>query len=179
MDGKPSFQDLQRVKTAGGELVFFLFDLLELDGTDWRRRPLTARRAALKKIMPSDGSILRLSPILPGDVETLMEAARAQGFEGIIAKREDSRYEEGDRSGAWQKWKAEQTGTFLVGGYVPGARGFDELIIGMNVRTADHRHGHARTVTSAVNSSGIRGDRAPAARRAGALRPCLAHGFRP
>lgn len=134
VNGKPSFQHLQRVKTGSGELVLFLFDLLELDGTDLRKRPLTARRAALEKIMPKDAAVLRLSPILPGDAEGLMEAARHHGFEGIIAKRKDSPYEEGDRSGAWQKWKAEQRGTFLVGGYVPGAGGFDELVIGHKER---------------------------------------------
>jgi bifunctional non-homologous end joining protein LigD len=63
-----------------------------------------------------------------------MEGARRLGFEGIIAKRKDSPYEEGDRSGAWQKWKAEQRGTFIVGGYGPSTGGFDELVIGQKER---------------------------------------------
>ncbi|HWB06105.1 MAG TPA: hypothetical protein VG796_23995 [Verrucomicrobiales bacterium] len=136
VEGRPSFNALQRSKSTRAEIVCFLFDVLELDGTDCRQKPLTERRRLLEKIMPQNDAVLKLSPILPDDAAGLMEGARRLGFEGIIAKRKDSPYEEGERSGAWVKWKAEQTGTFFIGGYVPGARGFDELVIGEKERGA-------------------------------------------
>jgi bifunctional non-homologous end joining protein LigD len=129
VDGKPSFSALQKAKSTRAEVVCFLFDVLELNGADCRHQPLTKRRALLEKIMPASAE-LKLSPLLPGDAASLMEAARRMGFEGIIAKRKESVYEPGERSGAWVKWKAELTGEFVVGGYVPAAHGFDELVIG-------------------------------------------------
>jgi bifunctional non-homologous end joining protein LigD len=129
VDGKPSFQALQASRSRKPEILFFHFDLLEVNGNDYRRQPLTARRERLDWILPKH-SILKLSPALPGDAAALMEGAQSLGFEGIVAKRKDSFYEEGERSGDWQKWKAEQMGTFYIGGYVPGTTGFDELVIG-------------------------------------------------
>lgn len=102
---------------------------LPLDGKDCRRLMLTQRRALLAKMLPADG-IIRLSPELPSQPAALMEQARAAGLEGIIAKKRDSFYEEGERSGSWVKWKAEQSETFIIGGYVPNGSTFDELIIG-------------------------------------------------
>jgi bifunctional non-homologous end joining protein LigD len=126
VDGKPSFQALQASRSRKPDIFFFLFDLLELNGKDYRRQSLTERRALLQSVMP-----LKLSPELPGSAVALMEGARKLGFEGIVAKRKDSTYEEGERSGAWVKWKAEQQDIFLIGGYVPGSGGFDELVIGL------------------------------------------------
>jgi ATP-dependent DNA ligase len=54
----------------------------------------------------------------------------AHGFEGIVAKRLDSRYEAGRRSGAWLKMRVNQGREFVIGGYTPGARNFDALIFG-------------------------------------------------
>jgi ATP-dependent DNA ligase len=55
---------------------------------------------------------------------------REQGFEGIVAKRRDSLYEPGKRSGAWQKMRVLQSCEFVVGGYTPGVRNFDGILIG-------------------------------------------------
>jgi bifunctional non-homologous end joining protein LigD len=92
--GRPSFQLLQNAGSHGAPLAYFLFDLLELDGADLRPQPLTTRRRLLEGIMPPTGPI-RLSPALPDDPEALMRTAGEQGFEGIVAKRKDSRYEAG------------------------------------------------------------------------------------
>jgi ATP-dependent DNA ligase len=61
----------------------------------------------------------------------MLKHARAHGLEGIIAKSRQSLYEPGERSGQWQKCKAEHEAEFLVGGYIPGASGFDELFVGI------------------------------------------------
>ena len=56
---------------------------------------------------------------------------RKLGLEGIVGKRIDSVYEPGERSGAWIKLRANMEQEFVIGGYVPGARGFDALLVGV------------------------------------------------
>ena len=61
---------------------------------------------------------------------TLIEAVKAQGLEGLVAKRRNSRYEGGQRSGAWQKMRVNRGQEFVIGGYTVGGRTFDSLIFG-------------------------------------------------
>jgi ATP-dependent DNA ligase len=63
-------------------------------------------------------------------VTELLGAVREQGFEGIVAKRRDSPYEPGKRSGAWQKMRILQRRNLVIGGYTPGSRGFDAILVG-------------------------------------------------
>ena len=58
------------------------------------------------------------------------ESVKAQGFEGLVAKRLDSRYEAGLRSGAWQKMRVNRGQEFVIGGYTVGTKTFDALIFG-------------------------------------------------
>ena len=53
------------------------------------------------------------------------------GLEGVVGKRLDSIYEPGERSGAWIKLRTNLEQEFIVGGYIPGARGFDALLVGV------------------------------------------------
>jgi ATP-dependent DNA ligase len=55
---------------------------------------------------------------------------RAQGLEGLVAKRRESRYEAGKRSGAWAKMRVNQGQEFVIGGYTSGGRTFDALVFG-------------------------------------------------
>jgi bifunctional non-homologous end joining protein LigD len=71
-----------------------------------------------------------LSQSLPGSVAEIVAAVRGLGLEGVVAKRKDSAYEPGERSGAWQKVKLEQQQEFVVGGYRPGSNGIDALLVG-------------------------------------------------
>jgi ATP-dependent DNA ligase len=73
---------------------------------------------------------IRYSETLQASPAELIEAVREQGFEGIVAKRRDSLYEPGKRSGAWQKMRVLQSREFVIGGYTPGARNFDGILIG-------------------------------------------------
>jgi ATP-dependent DNA ligase len=55
---------------------------------------------------------------------------KAQGLEGLVAKRRTSIYEPGQRSGAWQKMRVNQGQEFVIGGYTPSAKNFDAMVIG-------------------------------------------------
>jgi bifunctional non-homologous end joining protein LigD len=69
------------------------------------------------------------SPVL-SSARRARAAHTAQGLEGIVAKRKDSRYESGQRSGAWQKMRFNQGQEFVIGGYTPSPKNFDALIFG-------------------------------------------------
>ena len=56
---------------------------------------------------------------------------RKLGLEGVVGKRIDSIYEPGERSGAWIKLRTNMEQEFVIGGYIPGARGFDALLVGV------------------------------------------------
>lgn len=60
----------------------------------------------------------------------MISAVRAQGLEGVVAKRRDSRYQPGKRTGAWVKLRIGGRQEFVIGGYVPHANNFDSLIVG-------------------------------------------------
>ena len=73
---------------------------------------------------------------MEASLSDLIDSVRAQGLEGLIAKRRDSRYEPGQRSGAWQKMRINQGQEFVIGGYTVGGATFDALIFDyLHVRT--------------------------------------------
>jgi ATP-dependent DNA ligase len=74
---------------------------------------------------------LRLSPLLRAPSGQVLEAVRKLGLEGVVGKRIDSTYEPGERSGAWIKHLANREQEFVIGGYIPGAHGFDALLVGV------------------------------------------------
>jgi DNA ligase-1 len=91
---------------------FIAYDLLEVDGVDWRGRPLSERRARLERLLvetPFAG--IGLSPALPAStweaLRTLRAEARSRGVEGVMLKRWDSPYGSGRQRGAWWKWKID------------------------------------------------------------------------
>jgi DNA ligase D-like protein (predicted ligase) len=131
LDGKghPSFQALQnRSSYPNHTIVFYVFDLLHLDGEALMRLPLEERKRRLATVV--EGSGLLLSPVLPGTAEQVIDAVRRLGLEGVIAKRKDSRYQAGIRGNAWVKLKLERQQEFVVGGYRPGPHGIDALLVG-------------------------------------------------
>lgn len=115
--GKPSFGALQQ---GSGTLVLELFDLLELDGEPLVDLPLTERRALLERLVDGRAGAVRLSEAFP-DGEALLAAAKAQGLEGILAKRADSRYRPGKRTRDWLKVKARPRQELAIAGYTKGA----------------------------------------------------------
>jgi bifunctional non-homologous end joining protein LigD len=126
--GRPSFQQLQHRAAKGTAVRYFAFDLLHLNGIDLQSEPLTARRAALQPLIAK--SDLEFSDELPGTAADVIEAVTQVGLEGVIAKRRDSRYEPGKRSGVWRKLKLQQRQEFVIGGYKPEHRNFQSLVVG-------------------------------------------------
>ncbi len=127
--GRPSFaalQDRAQLKTereiATADLntpvVLFCFDLLHFAGVDLRKSPYEDRRRYLAQcLLPS--SLVQLVHAEEDGV-ALSAAALASGFEGVIGKRKESRYEAGRRSASWVKVKPTQSADFVVGGYTRG-----------------------------------------------------------
>jgi bifunctional non-homologous end joining protein LigD len=130
-DGKPSFNMLQNYGSAGAPLHFYVFDLLVLNGKDVMAEPLVKRRELLeKRVLPKLSEPVRYSPELKASLNDLIQSVKAQGLEGLVAKRRDSKYEPGLRSGAWQKMRVNQGQEFVIAGYTPSPKNFDALVIG-------------------------------------------------
>jgi bifunctional non-homologous end joining protein LigD len=127
-EGHPSFQALHHAATEGLSIVYYAFDLLHLNGRDFIREPLDARRAALREVV--DGSDVLLSEPLPGSSAQIAEAVRSLGLEGVIAKRRESSYAPGRRSDSWVKVRFAQHQELVIGGYKPAGATFDSLIVG-------------------------------------------------
>jgi bifunctional non-homologous end joining protein LigD len=127
--GHPSFQALQhRGAHPGHSVLFYAFDLLHLDGTALTALRLEERRARLPGVLGASGILF--SEELSGSADQVIEAVRALGLEGVIAKRRDSRYGAGQRNGAWVKLKLDRQQEFVIGGYRPGPNGVDALLVG-------------------------------------------------
>ena len=130
IDGVPArFQELQsRMHVKDSHMIerhssstpaaLILFDIL-MDGDEvLSKEPWTERRARLvKRVGKRVSEQLRITESVQGDGKKMLEEARRQGWEGIIAKRIDSRYEPGNRSRNWLKLKIEFRQEFVVGGY--------------------------------------------------------------
>src|SRR5205807_5420510 len=117
-EGRPSFSAMQQGQ-PGTPIVYYVFDLLEVEGEPLLDRPLTDRRARLEKLLDRRSRTIRLSETFD-DGAALLEAAREQGLEGVIAKRADSRYAEGKRTRDWLKIKTHGRQEFIVAGYTKG-----------------------------------------------------------
>ena len=79
--------------------------------------PLSARRDMLeRRILPKLGEPIRYSPELQASLADLIASVRAQGLEGLVAKRRDSCYEPGQRSGEWQKMRINKGQEFVIAG---------------------------------------------------------------
>jgi bifunctional non-homologous end joining protein LigD len=130
-EGRPSFNLLQNYGSSKTPLIYYVFDVLVLSGKDVMGEPLETRRALLEdKILPLLDEPIRSSPELKAGLPTLIKSIKARGLEGLIAKRRDSKYEPGERSGAWQKMRINQGQEFVIGGYTVGGRSFDALVFG-------------------------------------------------
>ena len=130
-EGRPSFNLLQNYGSTATPLAYFVFDVLVLGGRDVTREPLSARQALLEqKVLPHLSDPVRYLAPLDGTLPTLVHSVKTHGFEGLVAKRRDSRYEPGLRSGAWMKMRVNRGQEFVIGGYTAGTRAFDALVIG-------------------------------------------------
>ena len=130
--GQVSFNTLQRHRSEASAIRFYVFDLLILGGRSLLHEPLLKRRGALTELLGpvrKKSSAVELSQTVIASAQDMIRAITELGLEGIIAKRQDSFYEPGKRSGAWVKYKVNQGQELVVGGYTPG-NPFDAIIVG-------------------------------------------------
>jgi bifunctional non-homologous end joining protein LigD len=115
-DGVPRFELFQR---GEGAIAYVVFDLLELDGEPVIAEPWSRRRELLEELIVPGAPMVVLSQVYD-DGQALLEAARARGLEGIMAKRDKSPYRPGRRSDDWRKIKLREEATLLIAGYTSG-----------------------------------------------------------
>ena len=130
-NGRPSFNALQNFGSSASAIVYYVFDVMVLGGRDVTAETLIARRELLeRKLIPRLADPVRYTGPLDASLRDLIHAVKTQGFEGLVAKRRNSRYEPGLRSGAWMKMRINRGQELVIGGYTIGTRTFDALIIG-------------------------------------------------
>jgi bifunctional non-homologous end joining protein LigD len=131
-DGRTSFSELQQ---GSGPLVYYAFDLLELDGEPLLDEPLHQRKESLRKLLDGRVRTVAYSEHFD-DGDALFEVAKQQRFEGVISKRVDSTYKQGKRTRDWLKIKTENNEEFVVAGYTRGAgrraNTFGALVLAVN-----------------------------------------------
>ncbi len=150
-DGNPSFGLLQRrmgltdpgrirLRSRETPVTYVAFDLLWLDGLSLGDEPYARRRELLAEL-DFDGPSWQTPRHRVGDGEALLDAIRRRGLEGIVAKRLDSPYRPGRRTGAWLKLQNRRRQELVVGGYMPGlggrASGVGSLLVGYWDATPD------------------------------------------
>jgi ATP-dependent DNA ligase len=117
--------------SSGAPLHFFIFDVLVLKGKTVMGEPLVKRRELIEEhILAKLADPIRYSPVLEGTLKQLIHSVKTQGLEGLVAKRLDSKYEPGLRSGAWQKMRVNAGQELVIAGYTPSSKNFDALVIG-------------------------------------------------
>ncbi|MEV8220982.1 ATP-dependent DNA ligase [Dietzia maris] len=146
-DGVPDFASLAKQAAAEGQdsslpaVELFVFDVLEVDGVDLRTQAWERRREVLDLLTPALTGVDRVHvpAVLDGPGDRALAEAEEFGWEGIVAKRRDSRYESGRRSKAWLKEKLLTTTEAVVGGWRPGKGGrsgsLGSLLLGLPAET--------------------------------------------
>jgi bifunctional non-homologous end joining protein LigD len=162
--GRPDFGRLQsRMHTVPGRrgadatpvpVTFMVFDLLWLDGNDVSAVPYLDRRRLLADLVEA-GDTWQVPAHHLDEGRELFEAARAQGLEGVMAKRTDSTYTPGRRSPAWRKVKVRRRQELVVGGWLPGEGArrstFGALLVGYHTPGGLHYAGRVGTGFDADN----------------------------
>jgi bifunctional non-homologous end joining protein LigD len=132
--GHADFSGLQNWRSeADGDLIYYLFDILWLNGKELMSLPLYERREILKQIVPDEG-VIRLSENFDTTGNEFLALARQLGIEGIIAKRRDSIYLPGIRNTDWLKIKANKRQEVVIGGYTQNKgsnKAFSSLLVGV------------------------------------------------
>lgn len=132
--GNPNFTTLMKrhlgtgaVRTKNRAIRFAAFDVLRKDGRNLTRLPLIERKEILRETLRSHQHLE--SVVYTRDSRKLWEFVEARSLEGVIAKREDSRYEEGQRSSNWLKVKAFESIDAVIVGYTSDKRAVSALAL--------------------------------------------------
>jgi bifunctional non-homologous end joining protein LigD len=132
--GHPDFQMLQDYQKSGnGHLLYYVFDLLHLEGHDLTNLPLLKRKELLKKILPSDPKI-KFSDHVGKEGVLFFRVVKEKGLEGIMAKHTQSTYRMGMRSRQWLKVKTQIAQEGVIAGFTQpkgSRRNFGALVLGV------------------------------------------------
>lgn len=128
-DGRPNFNLLQNYRSAESHIIYYVFDVMTLKGRDLTQVPLSERREVLHSILPTNEHV-GISIAIEKTAQEMLALVREQGIEGIVAKRTDSIYQAGKRTGLWTKHRISLGQEFVIGGYVPSNLGVDSLVVG-------------------------------------------------
>jgi bifunctional non-homologous end joining protein LigD len=132
--GLGNFQMLQNWQNTPSQLRFFIFDILWLEGRDLTRLPLIERKKILKEVLPPAHAVLRYSDHVEEKGNNFFQVALAQGLEGIMAKKSDSKYEIGARTDNWVKIKVNLRQEVVIAGYTEPRKSrkfFGALLLGL------------------------------------------------
>lgn len=136
-NGRSSFQLLQSWHqsplAARPPLVYYVFDALQADGRNLTGLPLCDRKDVARRLVGERSDLIRYSAGIEAETEALVREMKARGLEGLIAKKRDSRYEPGRRSGAWVKFKWSSEQEFVIGGFTEprgGRQHFGAVLVG-------------------------------------------------
>ena len=121
---------LQHYRKEASRIHYFVFDLLVYNNRDLTHLPLIERRQMMKTVLKFESRRIRIADYFEASAGDMLSTARDQGLEGVVAKRKDSRYEIGKRSGSWAKYRLNRGQELVIGGYIPGAHGVDAIVVG-------------------------------------------------
>jgi hypothetical protein len=128
-DGRPDFNLLQNFRFEESRIHYYAFDILVHKGRRLTGLPLSERRAILSTVI-EPGERVALSQVSDRPASEMLKFAKDHGLEGVVAKRADSVYQPGQRSGLWSKYRINVGQEFVIGGYVPSHLGVDSLVVG-------------------------------------------------
>jgi bifunctional non-homologous end joining protein LigD len=144
--GRPDFQKLQQYSGAD-TIAYYVFDCLSFNGEDLTTRSLVERKEILKKVL-GKSDVIRYSEHVAGNGKDFFNSIRLMELEGIIAKRADSTYQFGKRTGDWLKIKNQNTQETIIAGYTPpkGSRPyFGSLVLAIKQNDGYKYVGHTGT----------------------------------
>ena len=129
-EGLPDFNALQNYNGQDSPIVYYIFDIVWLDGYDLKNLPLVERREILTHLI-TDNETLKVNAAFE-DGPGLYQEMLKRHLEGIIAKKKDSTYREGERKNNWLKIPTRKQQEFVIGGWAESekARSFRSLLFG-------------------------------------------------
>ncbi|MGN6495478.1 MAG: DNA ligase D [Agriterribacter sp.] len=129
-EGMPDFDALQKYNGHNTRIHYCLFDILWLDGKDLTQLPLTERKEILQTLIAGNET-LKFSESYE-DGPALYEQVLQINLEGIVSKRKDSTYNQGERANDWLKVPTRKRQEFVIGGWAESdrARSFKSLLFG-------------------------------------------------
>jgi ATP-dependent DNA ligase len=127
--GRPDFNLLQNFRSSESRIFYYAFDILIHKGRRLTELPLSERRAILSTIIePSEH--VAISEVSDRSAAEMLQFIKSHGLEGAVAKRSDSLYQPGQRTGLWSKYRINLEQEFVIGGYIPSNLGVDSLVVG-------------------------------------------------